>query len=300
MKQYMKIGTVFGAAFPRCLRSEEYYLQCLERIAKDDFYDAIEIAHIPDAELRKKASVVLKDSGMTVAYCAQPVIVGKSLNLNSVDKKEREKALWEMRECIDEALELGAESFSFLTGRYEEDKIEEQYGHLRESVEKMCGYAGSRIHIEIEIFDYDIEKCSLIGPSFRAAKLAEDIRKKYKNFWLLPDLSHFPQQRETMEEVLRYVFPYMRRTHIGNCVVSEGSPVYGDYHPPYSYPDSAISVKETAEYLRRLRAEGFLNKKDRPMVSFEINPFTDSQVEIVLQENKDMLVQAWEMSESKQ
>ncbi len=300
MKQYMKIGTVFGVAFPRCLRSEQYYLQCLERITEDDFYDAIEVAHIPDAALRKKAAAMLKESGMTVAYCAQPVIVGQGLNLNSVDKKEREKALWKMRECIDEALDLGAESFSFLAGRYEKEKITEQCGYLRESVENMCDYAGAGLQIEIEIFDYDIEKCSLIGPSARAAELAEEVKKRYKNFWLLPDLSHFPQQRETTEEVLRNVLPYMRRTHIGNCVVSEGSPVYGDYHPPYSYPDSAIGIKETAKYLRRLREEGFLNKKDRPMVSFEINPFTDSQIEVVLKENKDMLAQAWKMSEANQ
>ena len=300
---YMRVGTVFEVSFPDCQRTEAYYLKCLERIAGDPFYEAVEVTAVSDIRLREKVKGILMDSGMTVAYCAQPVILKNKLNLNSFDKKERSRAVRRMKECIDEACELGAESLSFLAGPCKKGLESETLLYLEESISEMCSYAQDRrrkLQIEIEVFDYDIDKRSLIGPSRRAAELAENLREKHDNFWILPDLSHIPQQHETIEEALAHVLPYMRRTHIGNCVLEEGSPVYGDCHPPFSYPGSSIGKKELSTYLSILADKGFLSDLERPMVSFEIKPLSDNDIESVLGENKKILTEAFEMLRSEQ
>ncbi|MCB6201221.1 sugar phosphate isomerase/epimerase family protein [Extibacter muris] len=291
----MKIGTVFEVAFPNCQRTPGYYLKCLQRMIDDSFYEALEVTHISDSELREETSKILKDSGMTIAYCAQPVILQNKLNLNDPERAGREQALLRMKECIDEACALGAESLSFLAGRFEEHAVDKSLEYLVESVRRMCSYAQNRLQIEIELFDYDIEKRSLIGPSERAVELARIIRKDYDNFWLLPDLSHIPQQHETIEKMLGNLLPYMRRTHIGNCVLEADSPLYGDCHPPFTYPGSCIGEMELSTYMGILTEAGFLNEFDRPMVSYEINPLSDAEIENVLADNKKMLMQAIDM-----
>lgn len=289
---YMKIGTVFEVAFPNAQRNPAFYLRCLERIAGDDFYQAIEITSIADQTLRKEAAKILHNSGLAVAYCAQPILLGEGRNLNALAEEERTKAVNRLKECIDEACELGAESLSFLAGTYEDETLDKVYGYLVESIDELCCYINGRLHLEIEIFDYDLDKCSLIGPSRRAANLARELREKHNNFWLLPDLSHIPQQHEAIEECLNLVMPYIRRTHIGNCVIEKGSPAFGDQHPPFSYPGSSIGVRELALYLQMLLNDDLLNQTDRPMVSFEIKPRQDEDIEEVLQENQAILIQA--------
>lgn len=294
LQEYMRIGTVFEMAFPNCQRTKEYYLDCLKKLTDESFYEAVEVTEIKDDSLRKAVAQFIKDAGMEAAYCAQPVLLKNNLNLNSLDYKKRDKALERMRDCIDEACEVGAKSLSFLAGTYEENTKEEALDCLVDSVEQMCIYAGERLIIEIEIFDYDVDKCSLIGPSVRAVELAERMKEKHNNFFLLPDLSHIPQQHESIEEALRLVLPYIRRTHIGNCVIEKNSSMYGDLHPPFTYPGSSIGVKELTKYMCILLESELLNKKDRPMVSFEINPFIDTEVDRVLKENRMFLEQAWE------
>ena len=299
MMKSMKVGTVLEAAFPGCQRRADYYMKCLRRITDDPFYEAVELTYISDPGLREEAGKMLKDSKMTTAYCAQPVILQNGLNLNSPVREERKRALLRMKECIDEACGLGAGSLSFLAGTFAEDAGEEAMEYQAETAGEMCSYAKGRLQIEIELFDYDVEKRSLIGPSERAVRLAEAVRKEHDNFWLLPDLSHIPQQHERIEEALHNLLPYMRRTHIGNCVMEKGSPLYGDCHPPFSYPGSCIGKEELSGYLGILAHTGFLNESDRPVVSFEIKPLSDADIEDVLAENKELLLQAMEMLKRK-
>lgn len=292
LSDYIKVGIVFEMAFPNCQRERQYYRKCLDLIEQNEFYQAVEVTHIKEESFRKEICDRLKASRLAVAYCAQPVLLGEQLNLNDPDIEKRRRAVARMKECIDEAYEMGAESFSFLAGTYSKDRLGEAYLALSDSIRQMCSYAGNRLQIEIEIFDYDLDKCSLIGPSKRAARLAGELRPEYVNFWLLPDLSHIPQQHETIEESLDLVMPYMRRTHIGNCVVDKRSPVFGDQHPPFSYPESCIGTAELTKYLQILIDNDILTSSAKPMVSFEVKPLADQEIEKVLKENERMLLQA--------
>lgn len=52
--------------------------------------------------------------------------------------------------------------------------------------------AAKGMSVELEVFDFDMDKAALIGPAPYAARFAADMRTTHNNFGLLVDLSHFP------------------------------------------------------------------------------------------------------------
>ena len=62
---------------------------------------------------------------MKLAYGSQPRLLTTGLNINDLNDEGRGKALASLKEGIDEAYELGAVGFAFLSGKYEEATKEE-------------------------------------------------------------------------------------------------------------------------------------------------------------------------------
>lgn len=60
----------------------------------------------------------------------------------------------------------------------------------------MCDYASQKgMFVELEVFDYDMDKAALIGPgSPYAAKFAADMRSMCNNFGLVVDYLIFRQR----------------------------------------------------------------------------------------------------------
>jgi len=239
---------------------------------------------------------MLETSYLTVGYGAQPRLLTTGLNINHLNEKERLKALATLNEGIDEAYEMNVTGFAFFSGKYPEDKIEEAFVALVKSTKEFCQYAKERGNMKVilEVFDYDVDKKSLIGLAPLAKRFAEEIRKEYDNFGLMLDLSHIPQIHETIEESLLPVKNYILHAHMGNCVVKDPSmTAYGDQHPRFGFPNGECDVDEMVEYLRVLKNIGFLSEEKRPIVSFEVKPFGDENPDIVVANAKRVLNLAW-------
>jgi sugar phosphate isomerase/epimerase len=233
---------------------------------------------------------------MTVAYGAQPRLLTTGLNINDLDEEGRQKALANLKEGIDEAYEMDAVGFAFLSGKYEKATKEESYQALVNSTKEICSYVKSKgnMKVALEVFDYDVDKKSLIGPAPLALRFAKEIRAEHDHFGLMVDLSHIPLIHETIEESLLPVKDYIIHAHIGNCVVKNPDmPGYGDLHPRFGFPNGENDVDEVADYLRVLFQIGFLNEKNRPIVSFEIKPFGDEDPDVVIANAKRTLNEAW-------
>lgn len=214
-----------------------------------------------------------------------------------MSRSKRQAAIANLKEGIDEAYELGAESFAFLSGPYEEESKEASLVALIDSTKELCRYAQSKgdLKIALEVFDYDIEKRSIIGPAELAARYAKEVRKEYPEFGLLVDLSHIPLLHETLEESILPVKEYITHAHMGNCVVKDPSlPGYGDVHPRFGFPGGENDVDELAAYLQLLLDIGFLNPEKRPIVSFEVKPFGDEDPDLVVANAKRTLLLAWD------
>ena len=64
------------------------------------------------------------------------------------------------------------------------------------------------------------------------------------------------------------------------------SPLTGDFYEN--------DVDELVEYLRVLHSIGYLNKENRPILSFEVKPVGDEDPDLVVANAKRVLNQAWE------
>ena len=297
IRKYMKLGLVHFMAFPHATYGEGPILDTLKKIAVDDTFEVVEMTWIKDPVVREKAKKIIETSHMELAYAGMPRLLTTKQNINSLNEGERLLALANLKEGIDEAYEMGAQDFAFLSGKYSEDKKEEAYQALIQSTKELCTYAKSKgnMKVAIEVFDYDVDKCSLIGPVALTKRYAEEIGKEYDNFGLMVDLSHLPQLRETPEESLIPVKDYIIHAHIGNAVVKDKShPAYGDAHPRFGFPNSANDVDELVAYLRVLLSIGFLNKENRPIVSLEVKPYGDEDPDLVIANAKRVLNLAWD------
>jgi len=283
-------------AFPATIKGEGPVLETIRKIAVDEYFSAIEITTIKDPETRLAVKKILETSHMTIAYGAQPRLLTTGMNINSLVEEERQKALDNLKQGIDEAYEIGAASFAFLSGNYEESRKEEAFQALVKSTNEICGYAKSKgeMKIALEVFDYDVDKRSLIGPADLALRYAKEIRRAHDHFGLMVDLSHIPLIHETIEESILPVKDYIVHAHIGNCVVkSPEMAAYGDVHPRFGFPNGENDVDEVVEYLRVLLNIGFLNTQTPPVVSFEIKPFGDEDADVVIANAKRVLNLAW-------
>jgi len=295
IKKYFKVGLVEYMAYPAGIKGDDPdILKRIKQIACDDYFDAIELTWIKCAETRRQAAELLKQSHMTVCYAAQPVLHTNDLNVNHLDESERQKAEAALFTAIDEAYSLGAKGIAFLSGKWEEVSKEESYSQLLKTTRRLCDYANKKnMFIELEVFDFDIAKASLIGPAPLAARFAADMRTSHSNFGLLIDLSHIPLTYETPAFVIKTLRPYITHFHIGNAVMNPSATGYGDEHPRFGFPDGVIDVPELLEFLRVLKCEGFLDADNPYVLSFEVKPFDGEDPDIVVANAKRALNRAW-------
>ena len=289
--KYFQVGTIQWMSYPKADPMDS-----LLAIARDDFFDAIELKGYGADNERAKA--ILDQSHLKVCYGAQPRLLGPKLNPNAIDEVQRQKAEAALLEAVDEAEYLGAKGIAFLAGKWEEASKEQAYAQLLKTTRKVCGYAaGKNMNVELEVFDYDMDKAALIGPAPYAAKFAADMRTTHSNFGILVDLSHFPTTYETSRFVIRTLRPYITHLHFGNAVVKPGCDGYGDLHPRMGYPDSANDTAQLLDFLRVLREEGFFNAEAPYVLSMEVMPRPGEDEGVVLANTKRVLNRAWVLLE---
>ena len=202
--RYFQIGTIQWMSHP----SYEV-LDSIHRIASDDFFDAIEVTHFADAQKREQAKRMLEQAHMRVCFGAQPMLLGPKLNPNDLDEAGRQQAETTLKAALDEAEFLGARGIAFLAGKWTEEHKEAHYAQLLKTTRAVCAYAAQKdMMVELEVFDFDMDKAALIGPAPLAARFAADMRNSCNNFGLMVDLSHFPTTYETSKFVIQTLRPY--------------------------------------------------------------------------------------------
>ncbi|MBS6955510.1 MAG: TIM barrel protein [Enterocloster asparagiformis] len=295
IQTYFQVGTIQWMTHP----PKSYpILDSVKTICCDEYFDALEITRIEDEETRRAVRSLLAQSHMRVCYGAQPSLLGPGLNPNHLDEEERKKAEKVLLSALDEAEYMGASGIAFLAGKWEPETRDQAYEQLLATTRTVCSRAAQKgMTVELEVFDFDMDKAALIGPAPYAAKFAADMRTTHNNFGLLVDLSHFPTTYETTRFVVRTLRPYITHFHIGNAVVEKGAEAYGDQHPRFGFPQSANDVRQLAEFFTVLREEGFFQKDSPYTLSLEVKPWADEDGDIVLANTKRVINRAWALVE---
>lgn len=295
IRKYMRVGLVHFMAYPSTMDGIGIE-ETIRIIALDDYFDAIEISWIEDADVRSNVKRILDCSRLTVVFGGQSILLRSGKNINDLDESKRNEASDLLKKGIDQAYEMDAISFAFFSGHYQEKTKEASFQALIKSTKELCSYAKSKgdMKIALEVFDFDIDKKSLIGPVALARRLAKDITQEYDNFGLIVDLSHIPMLYETNEESIVPIKDYIIHAHMGNTVIKDSKlEAYGDNHPRFGFPNSENDVEELTAFLRILKRTGFLCERRRPIVSFEVKPWADEDPELVIANAKRTLNAAW-------
>lgn len=299
--KFMNIGTIHFMSFPEVMKGDGPIIETLEKILSNDFFSAVEITRIKDDATRKEVKKMLESSHMISAYGAQPVLLSRKLNLNSLVEEERKNAVMEIKKCIEEAAYLGTKGVAVLSGPHPGREFEsEAIQKLLQSLDELCNYSQRyNLQFELESFDFDIDKKCLVGKSTVAADIAREVRKKHSNFGLILDLSHFPIQYEQTKTALKNCASYTTHLHIGNCVLKDKShAAYGDQHPRFGVDGGENDVEQVKEFFTALFELGWLKdekneSKGKPIISFEVKPMAGERSSIVLANSIRVFKEAW-------
>lgn len=300
--RYADVGLIHFMAYPQVMKGEGPVLETLAKICEDDYFTFVEVTWMKDPEVRKAAGKMICDAGMKCAFGGQPTLLTQKLNINDPDEAGRKKAIDQIKEDIDQAVELGASGVAFLSGKDPgpEDRAR-GLDLLAESTLDICDYAKSKgnMPIALETFDQvEYGKNTILGPTQDAVVFANKIKSHYPNFGLLLDLSHMPLLGEGVEEMLKPAKDVLVHVHIGNCVMKDcNHPAYGDEHPRFGICGGENGVDELAAFIEGLCKIDYLDGKTPKPLSFEVKPiaaFGESS-EIVIANAKRALNKAWAM-----
>jgi len=297
IQDYAKIGIVHFMAYPACMGGDGPIIESFETLAKDPLFDAIEITRINDPELRKRVRALAEKNEVDLCLGAQPILLGAGLDLNHPGPGERAKAINAVKAGIDQAYDLGAKGVAVLSGKVSPDK-DDAMARLVESLRQLAGYAhGKGLPIVLETFDQvPYGKNCLIGSTTDAVAVSAEVRKEFADFGIMLDLSHLPLQGESSAVGIRTAGDHLVHAHMGNCAMDDPAhPAYGDNHPRFGAPGTRNDVPELAEYLKVLLDTGYLSKKNRRVLSFEVKPMAGESSEEIVEESKQKLAEAWKL-----
>ena len=303
LHDYMKVGIVHFMAYPFAMAGKGAHelaiADSVEEIVKDEFFEGIEITRIDDDAERAVVTDMLATGGMAVGFGAQPYILRGKLNLNSPNEEERAGAIEILKGAIDQAYEVGAGKFGFLSGPNPgAGKTDEAMSLLADSIIQLGRYAQSKgdLRLSLETFDDSTDKKAFIGTNRLACELAYEVRKAIPSFGLMVDLSHLPMQGETAHQALSATAEFINHAHIGNCVIRDPKdPAYGDLHPAFSHPKGESNVAQVRTFLRELLEIGYLREDapERNIVAFEVQPLGGQRGSVVVADAKRVLREAW-------
>jgi len=286
--------------YPPTESGEKALLETVSKLADDDFFSVLELTWIKDPAVRKSIRQIAESAHISLTYGAQLALLSQKLDVNSLNDLEKSRAISEVKLCIDEASELGAERVSLLSGP---DPGEPQRNNatraLVDSLNEICAYGEQKdLAMTLETFDRDIEKKCLIGPSREAAALARTVRRNHRDFGIMYDMAHGPLLNEDPRRALTLLKNYLVHIHVGNCVKVQGHPAYGDKHPRFGVSGGEHDVEDLTRFLNILFDIGYLGRRTRPngklpIVGFEVKPLPGETPETVIAGTKRVWRQAW-------
>ena len=150
-------------------------------------------------------------------------------------------AVFLLMRAFETADEIGAKKVLITTGRDTDEcdrpKALEQF---MKSMERLLPEA-ENFDVVLETGDRTVDARQLLGPTDLSMKLADEIRKEYKNFYLTLDTSHIAQLGENVEASIEKALCLSNHVHLASCILTPGHPLYGDKHPFFSHPDGVLS-----------------------------------------------------------
>lgn len=293
MCRHMKLGLVLPMAYPDAHEYPEALLEAVRAVAADPFWTAVELPPVYDEELARVIRARVSSAALAVVQASQATVRGERLDFGNADPAERKRCLDRLARDLDSAAALGAAAVAVQSGPETDDACRPAaLAATAESLRALADAAAEcRLDLLLETFDCAADRKRLLGPTPRAAQLAEAVARP--NFGLLLDLSHLPLLGETPDQAVRAAGPHLRHVHFGSCVLDKQSPFFGDSHPGFASPGSVNGPAEVRAMFRACFDAGFFAEGRRPVVSVEVHPQPGETTETILAAAKRTVIEAW-------
>jgi len=265
-------------------------------LAGGDF-GLLEVAPVNAPAERARLRDAARAAGAGLSLGLQPLVLMKKLDPGSLDAATRAAALDALRAVLPQAEELGAESVALCSGPEASAATRRaSLAAFADTLAELCAAAGDR-PVWLEVFDYDVDKKRLAGPTRECAELARAVRARAPRFGLVLDLSHLPLQHEEPRAALRAARDVLAHAHVGNCVLQDKAhPRYGDQHPRFGLAGGENDVPQLADFIAGLFEIGYLRPGVRRDVSFEVRPGPGESPEELVAHTLATWAAAWEQA----
>jgi len=295
--QYARIGLSQMMLYPECLADADDHVAMFEEFLKRDDIETFDCCVPYGAARRERLIGQIRDCGKEVVYAAH-LYPFQHLSPGSTNLQVREISKLFFRDQIELAAAVGATALVFASGANVPD---EDRPAAMAAFSDFCRWLCPRLKPHgitalLEPFDRDFAKKFLYGSSEECVALIRSLEPEIGNLGIELDFAHVPLMGESFEHAVSVCEPYLRRVHLGNCVIKDPShPWYGDQHPPMGIEGGEIDVPELAEILRLLLDAGFLNKANRRGMVLEMQPLPGVTVEETVEDQMQRLHNAWKM-----
>ncbi|MBQ7695749.1 MAG: sugar phosphate isomerase/epimerase [Lentisphaeria bacterium] len=295
IREYAKLGLVHHMLYPECVQSAEIHAATLLEFIERTDIETFDCCLPYGAEFRRRLVPAIRECGKSVCFAIHFYPL-RTLPLAAKTQEERDKCWTILDDMIGQAASIGAEGFIFGAGTPSfYDASAEDFAAFDRFCDELCTkLKGHGITAMLEPFDMDIDKKFLYGPIDACVKLARRITAAHENFGFELDMAHLPLMREEFGSAIRRSAPYLKRVHLGNCVLKDRShPRWGDTHPPIGFAGGEIDVPELVVILRELLDCGFLDQRRRGDLLVEMTPFPGKSVDFTVADNFARLEEAW-------
>lgn len=295
IRQYAKLGLVHHMLYPDSHLDAGEHAQTLCEFAKRADIETFDCCLPYGDEYRNQIIPAIKSCGKSICFAIHfyPLRLIPLAARTPVGRAQRDMLIDDM---IGQAIAIGAEGFVFGSGIPSfYSAAAEDFAAFEEFCLELCAkLKPHNICAMLEPFDMDIDKKFLYGPVDDCVKLAERITAKFDNFGFELDMAHLPLMYEDFASAIQRSAPYLKRIHLGNCVLqNKNNPRWGDTHPPIGFENGEIDIPELVIILRSLLDCGYLDELCRGNLLLETTLFPGKSIDYTVKDNFSRLEQAW-------
>jgi len=297
IREYARIGLVHHMLYPDCGERPDEHVSTLKALAAREDIETFDCCLPYDKTTRSELIPALRDCGKSDITFATHFFPLRKHSFCDPSPPAQAQARMIVKDMVECAAAIGATGFIFASGGPSPNAATPaHHGAFAEFCHWLSGELKPHgITAMLEPFDTTVDKKFLYGPTAECVELIESLKPDIDNLGIELDMAHVPLMNESFEQAIRTVAPYLRRVHLGNCVLREKAhPLYGDTHPPAGLPGGEIDVPEMTEILRLLLEVGFLSREDRGNLVIEMTPWPGKTVEETITDAFERLNQAWE------
>jgi sugar phosphate isomerase/epimerase len=296
ISRHARLGLVHHLLYPDCGEHPEDHVRTLRALAERTDIETFDCCLPYEPAARAELVSCLRTCGKSDITFATHFFPLRKLSFCTPSRTEQAQVQMIVRDMVAQAAAIGATGFIFASGGPTPSEASPAHrAAFGDFCRWLCGELRPHgITALLEPFDTTIDKRFLYGPTAQCVALIESLQPEVDNLGIELDLAHVPLMGERFDDAIRTVAPYLKRVHLGNCVLRDRAhPRYGDTHPPMGYPGGEIDVPELAGILRLLVEVAYLSQEQRGNLVLEMTPWPGKTVEETIADSFGRLDAAW-------